>query len=410
MISEQENELLTQVGPGTPMGNLLRQYWHPIGGASEIAGKKATKQVRLLGEDLVLYKDRSGTYGLIEPLCAHRRINMLYGVPLDHGIRCPYHGWAYDESGTCIEQPYEEEVDPESRFKEKIHMTAYPVQECGGLLWAYLGPSPAPLLPKWEPLVRENTLKDIGVSLIPCNWLQIQENSLDPVHLEWLHLDFHNYAMEQLDRPERVTVKPHKKIGFDVFKHGIIKRRTWGDETEESPDWKRGHPILFPNILVVGSGDSLNFQFRVPVDDTHTLHIYYTVYTPGGYVSQDSVPVFEIPMPLPDENGQPPWDLLDNAPGQDIFAWVTQGPIAARPRERLGRSDEGIILFRKLLEDNLKKLQAGEEPMNVFRNPAEADSIDLVTERDHSDRPGGPAIKYSPIGPRIRELWAARTR
>ena len=111
MISAEENELLTRVGPDTPMGELLRRYWHPIAGASELTGKKFTRMVRLLGEDLVLYKDRSGTYGLIEPLCAHRRINLLYGVPLQHGLRCPYHGWAYDETGACIEQPYEEEVD-----------------------------------------------------------------------------------------------------------------------------------------------------------------------------------------------------------------------------------------------------------------------------------------------------------
>jgi 5,5'-dehydrodivanillate O-demethylase len=103
MITAEENDLLTRIGPGTPMGEIFRRYWHPIGGASELTGKTYTKMVRLLGEDLVLYKDRSGTYGLIEPLCAHRRINLLYGVPLAHGLRCPYHGWAYDETGACIE-------------------------------------------------------------------------------------------------------------------------------------------------------------------------------------------------------------------------------------------------------------------------------------------------------------------
>ena len=127
MLTVEENELLTRVGPGTPMGDLLRRYWHPIAGESELEGR-ATKQVRLLGEDLVLFKDRSGDLGLIEPLCPHRRINLLYGVPLEHGLRCPYHGWAFDQSGACIEQPYEDEVDPESTFRDKIHTTAYPVK------------------------------------------------------------------------------------------------------------------------------------------------------------------------------------------------------------------------------------------------------------------------------------------
>ena len=183
MLSVEENKLLTQVGPGTPMGNLMRRYWQPFAAVGEL-DENPTKQVRLLGEDLVLFKDRSGDLGLIEPLCPHRRINLLYGVPLEHGLRCPYHGWAFDQSGACIEQPYEDEVDPESTFRDKIHTTAYPVKAAGGLIFAYLGPLPAPELPLWEPMVRANSMRDIGMSVLPCNWLQIMENSLDPVHLE----------------------------------------------------------------------------------------------------------------------------------------------------------------------------------------------------------------------------------
>lgn len=404
MITAEENRLLTQVGAGTPGGELLRRYWHPIAGASEFSDK-STKQIRLLGEDLVLYRDRSGTFGLIEPLCPHRRINLLYGIPLEHGIRCPYHGWAFNETGQCIEQPYEEEVDPEAHFKDKIKTKAYPAQELGGLIWAYLGPQPAPLLPRWEPIVRENSIRDIGYSVLPCNWLQIQENSLDPVHVEWLHQDFANYVLDHLGRPH-VTVMPHQKIGFDVFENGIRKRRQYKGDDETADNWRRGHPILFPSTLVVGPQDALNFQFRVPVDDTHTLHIFYTVYTPGGYVSQDSIPVFSIPSALPDpETGQPPWEVLDTAPGQDIFAWVTQGAIADRTRERLGRSDEGVILFRSLLKENILKVQNGQDPMNTFRDPSTNEAIPVVTERDVSQRPGGPAAKYSPIHKDVVAAW-----
>ena len=237
------------------------------------------------------------------------------------------------------------------------------------------------------------------------------ENSLDPVHVEWLHQDFANYVQEQLDRPQDRVVMAHKRIGFDPFQHGIIKRRMWGDEDESSPDWQRGHPILFPNTLVVGPQDALNFQFRVPVDDTNTLHIFYTVYTPGvSPLHQDAVPVFDIPLPLPDAHGQPPWELMDNAPGQDIFAWVTQGAIVDRTKERLGRSDEGIILYRKMLKDNLRQMQLGQELMNVFRDPAEAACIEIVTERDKTERFGGPAAKYSPITPQIQALFAQTRR
>ena len=297
-------------------------------------------------------------------------------------------------------------MDPESTFRDKIHTTAYPVKAAGGLIFAYLGPLPAPELPLWEPMVRANSMRDIGMSVLPCNWLQIMENSLDPVHLEWLHRDFSNYVLEQLGRDPNVTVQHHQKISFNVFEHGIVKRRMYKGEDETSPGWTRGHPILFPCILSVGTLDAINFQFRVPVDDTHTLHIFYSVFTPGGYVpQQESIPVFSIPLPVPDENGQPPWDLLDNTPGQDIFAWITQGPIARRDRERLGRSDEGIILYRNLLKEQVAKVQRGEDPMNVFRDPAAAECIEIVTEHDHARIPGGPTQKYSPIRKTVLELW-----
>ena len=150
-------------------------------------------------------------------------------------------------------------------------------------------------------------MRDIGLSVLPCNWLQIQENSLDPVHLEWLHFDFSNYVLEQLGRTPDVEVHQHKKIAFDVFEHGIIKRRMYKGEDESSPNWTRGHPILFPNILAVGTGDSMSIQIRVPQDDTHTAHYYYQVYTPGGYIpEQESIPVFPLPTPLPDAKGNIP--------------------------------------------------------------------------------------------------------
>ena len=190
MLSSTENERLTSIMPGTPMGNLFRRYWHPIAASAELGPApegRPTKAVRVLGEDLVLYKDRSGTLGLIDRLCAHRRVDLSYGIPEEHGLRCMYHGWLYDETGQCIEQPFEETVHPDGRFKEKVRVASYPVEELGGLVFAYLGPQPAPLLPRWEPFQWEDGWSDIGTAELPCNWLQCMENSLDPVHLEWLH-------------------------------------------------------------------------------------------------------------------------------------------------------------------------------------------------------------------------------
>ena len=148
MLTQEQNEMLTQVGKGTPMGELLRRYWHPIAASAELE-EKPTKVVRLLGEDLVLYKNKSGEIGLIDRFCPHRRVDLSYGIPEYEGLRCMYHGWMFNRHGQCIEQPFEETVRPDGRFKKKVTVAAYPVEELGGLLFAYLGPNPAPLVPRW---------------------------------------------------------------------------------------------------------------------------------------------------------------------------------------------------------------------------------------------------------------------
>ena len=150
MIDEATNRMMSQVGAGTPMGELLRRYWHPIAATAELE-ESSTRAVRLLGEDLALYRDLSGNYGLVERQCAHRRADLCYGFVEKTGLRCSYHGWLYDHNGRCIEQPYEQMVDPGSSYKERIRIKAYKVAAHGGLLWAYMGPEPAPLVPNWEP-------------------------------------------------------------------------------------------------------------------------------------------------------------------------------------------------------------------------------------------------------------------
>jgi 5,5'-dehydrodivanillate O-demethylase len=157
------------------MGTLFRRYWHPIAATAELDEAPA-KAVRILGEDLVLYKDRANTFGLIDRFCAHRRVDLSYGIPEVRGLRCMYHGWLYDEAGACVEQPFEETVHPEGSFKSRVRVRAYPVQDRFGMIWAYMGPEPAPLIPNWEPFTWENAFHNIAIAKIPCNWLQCQEN------------------------------------------------------------------------------------------------------------------------------------------------------------------------------------------------------------------------------------------
>jgi 5,5'-dehydrodivanillate O-demethylase len=415
MLTAEVNDRYTKVGPGTPTGELMRRYWHPIAAATQMKDK-ATKKVRLLGKDLILYKDRSGDFGLIEPHCAHRRMNMIYGIPEEHGLRCPYHGWLFDETGQCTEQPYEETEDPDGRFKDKIKMAAYPVHVQAGVIFAYLGPAPAPLFPQWDVYAADGVVRDVGYAELPCNWLQCQENSLDPVHLEWLHVAWANYIREQLGTLDEdyQEQRKHAKIGFDEFEYGMIKRRYWEGGSEEDTEWKEGHPIVFPHMLRQGgSGFNLAarpfgfsgpaFQVRVPIDDETTGHWYIGCYTkePGDPDQRDEdVPYYTVPVPLLDADDQPLWDELTANGTQDPAAWVTQGVIADRTNENLGRSDIGIIMYRQMLEKNIAIVEDGGDPMNTFRDPAtnvyHAMATELTQYANVTWRQGA-ATSFSPI-------------
>ena len=377
MLTAEQNEKLTHVGPGTPMGELMRRYWHPVAATVELK-ENATKAVRILGENLVLYKDRSGTLGLIDESCPHRRINLLYGIPEEKGLRCPYHGWLMNETGRCLEMPAE---SPDSTFPDRVTIKAYPVQELGGLIWAYLGPQPAPLLPRWDIFVEENVLRDIGVTVLPCNWMQCMENSLDPTHAEWLHSYQSTYVLEREGAADAWSrpIARHATIGFDVFEHGIVKRRVYEGGSKEDPPWRVGHPIIFPNYLRVGPG----FQIRTPIDDTHTWHVNYNAYfpPPGSGIKvppQEEVPLYDVPL-MDEKTGR---HAINFTIGQDTMAWTTQGPIADRTQEKLGESDKGIILYRRLLQEQMAIVEDGGEPMNVFRDPAKNILIPVAQDDD----------------------------
>jgi 5,5'-dehydrodivanillate O-demethylase len=333
--------------------------------------------------------------------CAHRLTLLVHGVPEQGGLRCMYHGWKYDGTGQCIEQPFEETVRPEARFKERVKIAGYPVEELGGLLWAYLGPEPPPLLPRWGPLTWGNCARDIAIAELPCSWLQCQENSLDPVHVEWLHTYFGRWVQQRKSGnpdagssigAQRMRPMRHLKIAFDPFEHGIIKRRLLEGFTEEDEDWAVGHPMLFPNVLLVGNEMQATMQWRVPADDTHTFHVSYYVFRPAPGTTapaQERVPYRYVP--LYDEHGDFNVDLTFN---QDYMAWVSKGPIVDRQQERLGESDIGIIMFRQMLREQLDCVLEGGEPMNVFRDPAANDCIDLPMERvKFGDRT---YLEYSP--------------
>ena len=404
MLTAEQNDTLTQVTPGTPMGDLMRRYWQVVGAASEL-DTAWTKGVRLLGENLVLFRDRQGRRGLIKEQCPHRRASFLHGIPTEDGIRCPYHGWEFNLQGKCLSQPNEPD---NPGFREKVGTDAYPVEELGGLLFAYLGPLPAPLLPRWDGFVAEGGIKMLGRVLLPINWLQIMENSMDPIHTEWLHGHHYEFQKEQEGIKVAISAK-HEKIDFREFEYGITKHRLLAGHSEvDNDDWNIGHPIVFPNMLAVGNGDDttryFSFQIRVPVDNEHTMHYWYNVYVPP----KDAVVpphlyqgVHQYDVPYLDENGE---FLVDTVDGQDMMAWVTQGTIADRTTENLGSSDKGLAIYRKVLRRELKKIENGEDPMGVVRDAEKNRCIDLPNERaKHHNSDGFSSFmlrthaKFSPI-------------
>jgi len=366
MLTAERNRMLTQVGPGTPMGALLRRYWHPIGGASEFDAM-AVKAVRLLGEDLTLYKDLSGTFGLVDRQCAHRRADLSYGFVEEKGLRCNYHGWCFDETGRCIEQPYDDLTNPNEARREKCAIKAYPVRALAGLLWAYMGPAPAPQLPVWEAFTWANGFREIALSEVPCNWFQCQENSCDPVHFEWMH-DNWSVRLKGAQGPYAPT---HLQLKFEEFPYGFVYRRVREGADEHDPNWTTGRVALWPNGFYLGS----HFEWRVPIDDENTLSVaWFFMRVPKGrepYVQQ-SVPTWHAPVRGDDGR----W-IVSHVMNQDFVAWVGQGRIADRTREMLTGGDVGISMIRSRFFADIEAVQRGEDPKAVIRDGTLAQNIAL---------------------------------
>ena len=358
MLSEEKNRLLTQVGPGTPMGNLLRRYWMPIAGVAEF-DTRSTKPMRLMGEELVLYKDLSGTFGLIDRRCAHRRADLAYGMVEKSGLRCNYHGWRFDEKGKCVEQPFEDTCFPGSKVKDRVTLKSYPVEQKGGMLWTYMGPLPAPLLPDWEAFSWPNGFAQVVISEVPCNWFQCQENSIDPVHFEWMH---ENWG-KRLRTGDTALGPTHLKLDFDEFEYGFTYRRVKEDSGEDDDAWTIGRVCLWPNGFFLGE----HFEWRVPIDDEHTLSVtwkYTRVPAEREPYVQEKIPTWY--GPLTDADGK--W-IDTHVMNQDFLAWVGQGKIADRTQERLSASDRGIVAIRRRFFEELESIGAGGEAKGTIRDP-----------------------------------------
>ena len=413
MLSNTENSLLTEVGIGTQMGDLLRRYWHPIAAEAELEANPI-REVRLLGEDLVLYKSLEGTYGLVERQCAHRRASLAYGVVEPCGIRCTYHGWIYNEHGECVEQPFEDTVRSGNTFRAHVRLKAYQVATKAGLIWGYLGPAPAPCLMDWDYFHRPG-FKLIRLARIPCNWLQCEENAIDPIHFEWLH---DNWSLRM--RGHRGEYSPkHLKLRFDEFEYGFVYGRVREGGDEQNPLWSVGRACLWPNGFLTHA-----LTWFVPIDTSSTLSIQlHNFPIPGNQEFEQQRIPFLYELAGHDATSvealgttlggtSPASSQVSSATlRQDVLGMVGQGVVADRSLEHLGESDRGIILLRRRLLSDSKLVAKGCDPKAILRDPDRNVRLALPFvegSASHTDpfQYFGPALSPK-LAAEIAEVWGS---
>jgi 5,5'-dehydrodivanillate O-demethylase len=340
---------LTRCGPGTAMGELLRRFWHPVA-TVETVGKGEAKPLRVMGEDLTLYRGESGRPYLVGGHCAHRRTLLHTGWVQGEKLRCIYHGWRFDGGGQCDEAPAE---GPETAAKVRI--PGYPLEEYCGLIFAYMGAGPAPVfdLPRKAAFEQPGLIVLARKQVWPCNWFQMVENSLDAVHVSFVHL-----AGKVGPFGEAVTASV-PQLEYSETDAGIRQIATRSKTNVRVSDWS------FPNnnhIVTPGRTKDSAWVHRgvwnVPVDDTHTMKIgVYAIPSEGPERDRATLEHFrkygdynpaDHHEALFERREWPEDPSLQLTPAQDYVAIMGQGSIADRAGERLGKSDAGIVLLRRI--------------------------------------------------------------
>jgi phenylpropionate dioxygenase-like ring-hydroxylating dioxygenase large terminal subunit len=410
MMSQEQNDLLTRVGPGAPAGKLMRMYWQPAALVEEMEGPRPIKPVRLLGENLVLFRDGDGKYGLMDRDCPHRGADLAFGRAEARGLRCSFHGWLFAPDGQCLETPAE---PPASSMHRHIRQRAFPVVERNGILWAYLGEGDAPAFPELDCFVAPDSHTFAFKGYLECNWLQALEVGIDPAHASFLHRFFEDESLTgaygkqfrdasaDSDLPMTHVLREHERptIRVEQTEYGLRL------VTLRSIDQKRTHVRvtnqLFPHGIVIPLSKHMTItQWHVPVDDTASY--WYAIFTSFTHpvdkklMRDQRLELYELPHYKPRRNKQNDYgfDPHEQAThtytgmGEDInvhdqWAVESMGPVQNRTREHLGTSDKGIVQYRRMLKQQIEKVASGGKPMMFLdaasaghvRGPASMDGI-----------------------------------
>jgi phthalate 4,5-dioxygenase len=383
MLIREDNELLTRVGPGTGMGELMRRFWMPVLLSSEIAEPDCTPvRIRLLGEDLVAFRNTNGRVGLVDEHCPHRLSSLFFGRNEDCGIRCVYHGWKFDVDGNCVDMPSE---PPDSNYKTKVRLKAYPVQESGGVVWAYMGPADRMSEPPafdWMDVPESHRYASRWLQ--ECNYAQCVEGEIDSAHVSFLH------SLVNRRDDNKAALAGAYFAGDRAPKWKVIDT-DWGmtlgarRRTEEGRYYWRMNQWYMPFYTMIAPvpGEARSFRMWVPADDEHTsiICISYRTEKPVGEaevdgwrrgVNQHAAVISGTLTPkanrandfLIDREKQryETFSGIDGVRAQDAAMVESAGRIVDRTREHLGTSDTAVIRMRRLLLAAAKDLANGKEP------------------------------------------------
>ena len=417
MLSKADNELLVRTGPGTPMGNLFRRFWAPVALAAELGGpNSAPVRVRVLGEDLVLFRDTAGKIGLLDAYCPHRRANLYWGRNEDHGLRCVYHGWKFDVNGACADVPN----CPEGpSFKDKVSITSYPAMERGGIIWGYLGPvETMPEFPAIEAFGVPASHRHITKMIARGNYAQLQEGDIDSSHVSFLHSRFDNVPIPGGRVDPAVFADRQPRWFTQEMDYGLMLSA----QRNASPDtfhWRVNQFLMPYAVLIAAPADTpVLTQLRVAVDDDHSMH--FRIWSSAKPLTPEQIAVLQdgvtVPEVIPgtfhtveDFENEYNIDRTDQAESsftgiksivaQDLAVTQDQGgfgTIADRSRERLTSSDKAIIAWRKLMLGRARDLARGIEPPEA-RN-AKAYGVrpgDFMLPRDSTPAVGASDILFA---------------
>ena len=357
--SAQEDAELTHVGQGTPCGEYMRRYWQPVALAEEIG--ELPKLVTILGETLVLFRDGSGSVGLVHKHCSHRGASLEFGIIAEHGIICCYHGWQFDIDGTVIRAGSEPADSP--ICKRVVH-GAYPTHECQGIVFAYLGPpEERPPFPVFDTQFMPDTVTKPFVITTPCNWLQIYENTQDPIHVLHLHARSSGVQFGVASGVDQVIEYQETPLGLMNIQTRFLGGRLWtrtvdsilpnGNQT--GAIWEEAEENKFFQRTAM-------LRWVVPIDNTHTRTIGWRFFSPRldprGQDEPDAVGLEGIDF-VGQTEGERSYAERQRQPG-DFEAQVSQRPIAIHDLENRASSDAGVARLRRLIRANIQALAAGE--------------------------------------------------